>query len=70
MDNKKGKITVQSKSYIILVRGVNAHVKKNTLEKQKEMWKNVGVNIATQKKKLNQQDACLITSVTCLYEKF
>ena len=33
------------------------------------MWKNVGVNITTEQKKMNQQDTCLITLVTCLRGK-
>ena len=35
------------------------------MDRQKEMWKNVGVNIRIQQKKLNQQDTCQVTSVTC-----
>ena len=33
------------------------------------MSKNVGVNITTQQRKMNQQDTCLITLVTCLRGK-
>ena len=42
----------------------------NAQKKSKEMWKNVGVNITIQQKKLSQQDTCLVTSVTCLVGKF
>ena len=64
MDNNKNK-----KNPILLVwyAVVNAHVEKNTWDKQKEMWSKVGMNITTHKKKLSQQDnTCLRTSVTCL----
>ena len=44
---------------------VNAHVEKNILERQKEIWKNLGVNITTQQEKLNKQGSCQIISVTC-----
>ena len=41
-------------------------MEKKALERQKEMRKNVGANITTQQKRLNQQDTFKITSVTCL----
>ena len=50
--------------------GVNARVDMSTMDRHKEMWKNVGVNIAAKQKKLNQQDTCQVTSVTCLCGKF
>ena len=48
-----------------MMHRVNAHVEKNILERQKEIWKNLGVNIATQQEKLNKQDSCQVISVTC-----
>ena len=62
---------VKAKACILVwYTGVNVCVEKDTLERQKEMWKNIGANITTQQKKLNQRDTCHVTSVTCLHGIF
>ena len=43
-------------------------MEKNPLERQKEMWENIGVNIKT-RQKMSQEDTCQVTSVTFLHRR-
>ena len=69
MGNNNGKIAIKIKTKNQHLSSV-IYRANCTLERQKEMWKNIKMNITTQQKKLNQQDTCEVTSVTCLCVNF